>query len=163
MTKLRAPLTFENALDRIAGVLSWRVMAELIGKAERTVRDYSDPDVATGICLEDAFVLEAAYRRAGGEGAPIADCWKLRLAIDGMDAGDRDALHHHTLSVIKEGGEAHAALTNALVTGNDVDLAIARRELAESVHAAQLALRQLDACMSQEGAGRESPGEGATP
>lgn len=162
MTKLRAPLTFENALDRIAGVLGWSVMGELLGKAERTVRDYGDPDIATGISLADAFALEVAYRRAGGDGAPIADCWKLRLAIDGMDPGDRDALHRHTLSVIKEGGEAHAALTNALVTGNDVDMAIARRELAESVSAAQLTLRHLDACMSQEGAGRESPGEGAT-
>ncbi len=144
MAKVRPPLSFERGLVRIADVLGWELMGELIGKAPRTVMDYSDPDVATGITLKDAFTLEVAYRDAGGDGAPIGDCWSLLLNLAAATA-DRDELHRRVAKASKEGGEAQAALIAALAPGADaVDRRTARREVQEHIEALTQTLPLLD-------------------
>ena len=160
MTKRRAPVTFERALVRVADLIGWPAMGEAIGKAPRTVLDYSDPDTDTGISLRDAFALDLAFRRAGGEGAPLHDCWRLRLELEEHGApGCRDALFRHTVSVIKESGEAAAALVHATAPGATLaDRALARRELEESISAQTRTLAHLD-----EGAGPDELRERADP
>lgn len=145
MTKVRTPLSFERGLVRIADLLGWGRMGELIGKASRTVQDYSDEDVPTGISLADAYTLEEAYRLAGGEGAPIADCWRQRLDQAERGVAGRDELLRSTLTMLKETGEANVAVVAATQPGaSPADRAIARRELQESIDAAMTTLAHLD-------------------
>lgn len=135
MTKQRTPVSFERSLVRISDVLGWKRMGELIGKAPRTVMDYSDEDVATCITLDDAFTLEAAYRDAGGEGAPIGDCWSL-LLNKRPTVACRDELFRRVAVASKEGGESQVALIRALAPDADaVDRRVARREVQEHIEA----------------------------
>lgn len=162
MTKLRAPLTWHRALVRIADVLGWELMGELIGKAPRTVMDYSDPDTTTGITLADAFTLTVAYRDAGGDGDPIGDCWALRSNMAAATAS-RDELHRRVIVATKEGGEAQAALIAALAPGADaLDRRAAAREVQEHIEALTRTLPLLADGIGPDGAEREgAPGGGS--
>jgi hypothetical protein len=153
-------LSFERSLVRIADHLGWPAMGEAIGKAARTVMDYSDHDTQTGICLEDAFTLERAYREAGGEGLPISDCWRLRLEITRTGTTNRDQLVQAIMNANKEGGEATAALVALLRDGADsVDARAARREVEEHVEALTITLALLDDGTGPGvGDGRVTPG-----
>ena len=145
MTKVRTPLSFERGLVRIADLLGWARMGELIGKAARTVQDYSDEDTSTGICLADAYTLEEAYRLAGGEGAPISDYWRQRLDQAERGASGRDQLAQLTMIVAKESGEALAALIAAQQPGaSPAIIAIAKREVQESIDAKLTTLAHLN-------------------
>lgn len=158
MTKVRAPLTFERALVRIADLIGWDGMGALIGKAARTVMDYSDPDTQTGVSLADAYALEEAYRLAGGEGAPISDCWRARLQLAEQASCD-STLQDHLVSIIKESAEATAAVAIASRPGAPLeDRAVARRELEESINAQMSTLAHLT-----KGAGPDATLERADP
>ena len=158
MTKRRAPLSFENGLTRIAAHLGWEAMGAAIGKAPRTVMDYSDPDTSTGVGLADAYLLTQAYRLAGGDGDPLGDCWRAQLKCAERDACG-DTLHNHFVTVIKESAEATAALAHATRPGaTPTDRAIARRELEESISAQTSTLAHLS-----DGAGPEETSTRAVP
>lgn len=45
MTKAREPNTFEDAILRIADRIGWDGAADIVGKGERVVRNWSDPDM----------------------------------------------------------------------------------------------------------------------
>lgn len=81
MTKLRAPLSFALAVTRIAGVIGWAVAARVANRSERTIRLWSESDNKTTPTLEQAVKLDAAYRFAGGDGAPLLECYTLMLEI----------------------------------------------------------------------------------
>jgi hypothetical protein len=85
MTKVRAPLTFAQAITRIAGVLGWPAMARLTGRTERTVRYWSEDDQDGCPTLNHAFKLDLAYRAAGGEGAPILESYAAQLDVAAAD------------------------------------------------------------------------------
>jgi hypothetical protein len=55
MTKIRKPLTFENALTTVASHIGWKETARIVGRSENTVRNWSDNDIGTGIPLEAAL------------------------------------------------------------------------------------------------------------
>lgn len=154
MTKFRAPLSFEQALDRIAGLLGWAEAAALIGKKERTLRDYGDPDIATGITLQDAYTLDRAYRAAGGDGLPILQCYLFRLETEAAVPGhDPEALTRLTQHAAIETGEALAALIATTRPGaSPADIALARRETEQAMSALSHTLPMLD------GAGPSSAG-----
>ncbi|MDP8995108.1 MAG: hypothetical protein M3N07_09045, partial [Pseudomonadota bacterium] len=86
MTKRRAPLTFERALTSVAALIGWPRCAEIVGKHENTVRNWSDPDTSAGITLEAALSLDVEYRKAGGDGAPMLQCYATRLEADTLAA-----------------------------------------------------------------------------
>jgi len=142
MTKRRAPLTFERALSRVAGTIGWSTAADIVGKAENTVRNWSDPDTSAGVTLEAALKLDLAYRQAGGEGAPLLQCYALRLEAD-YDAAcpDARALTVASARCAKEGGEAVEATALASLPGaSDAELARAELELEEAIAAQTHAL-----------------------
>lgn len=147
MTKRRAPLTFELALTKIAGVIGWAKVAEIVGQAERTVRNWSDPDTSAGITLDAALKLDVAYAAAGGDGAPMHQCFTTRLKADTADAcATVEALSRCAATAAKESGEANAALFAVTRPGaTDADFAIAERELEESISASTNTLATLRA------------------
>ena len=144
MTKLRPPITPNNALTKIAAVIGWDTCASILGKAERTVRNWSDPDTEAEISLLDAMRLDAAHQRAGGDGAPLFECYALRLEIDSRVA-NAPCLIEAAQTASKEAGEAISALLLAAQSDNPVNRRNARRELEESISAQTEALRRIDA------------------
>lgn len=170
MTKLRAPVSFERALVRVADHLGWdecaRVVSERRGAAVaiRTVTNWSEPDTKATILLEDAYALELAYRRAGGEGSPFADCFVSRIKVEQhSDPASAEELTRRVAKQIKEGGEANAAVVMALgPNATDADVALAKRELEESIEAQQSTLAYLTKGTGPDGGtGDRAPHGGA--
>ena len=145
MTKPRNPVSFERALAKIAGLLGWPECANIVSQSERTVRNWSDPDTSSAIRLDAALALDIAYRAAGGDGAPMFQCYALRLEMESAArAADGERLAALTALAMKEGGEAFSALALALRPGaTAIDRAVARRETEEAIEALTHTLHDL--------------------
>ena len=161
MTKLRAPLTFADATTRVAGVIGWDTMARMSGRAERTVRAWSEPDSTASPQIDQALAFDAAYRKAGGDGAPFLDAYafQLDIAIERQDACARALLGELAIAA-KESGEAFAAAI--AVTSSNASPLDAHRAFAEAQQAAtacDAVVRRL-ACFLPSGAGLEAGNTG---
>lgn len=113
MTKRRPPLSIDAALARIAGQLEdgWNDMANACSRQPGTVRAWGDPDRREKIPVEDAIVLDLAFRAAGGEGAPIFETYAHMLEAEGASwFADQIALGRYAAEVIRECGEAGSAV-----------------------------------------------------
>jgi hypothetical protein len=139
MTKVRPPLTINNALDRIAGQVDggWATMATAIGKRERTVRNYGDPDTPEEISARDSIALDILFQQHGGEGAPIFQTYALQLELDRADAFATQAeIARRVQASIKEGAEAaQAAIACTLPGASQADFVSAIREHEEAISA----------------------------
>lgn len=115
MTKLRRPVTFERALTRIADELGWDGCAAVLAKSESLVRKMSDPDIERELSLRDSLRLDAAWRRAGGSGAPLLECYALRLEIETSAArASADEILVAIGDSARETGEAVSAALDAI-------------------------------------------------
>ena len=120
MTKRRAPLSIDAALSRIAGQLpgGWPEMARIACRAERTVRNWGDPDTAEQVPLDCAIALDIAFLGAGGSGAPLFETYGHKLELAEASAfADSHALLRHAESVARETGEANTAIIAAAQPG----------------------------------------------
>jgi hypothetical protein len=136
MTKLRVPLTDADAMTRVAGLIGWAEACRVAGRADRTLRDWSDPSTATTPTLVQARALDAAYITAGGEGAPFRDAYEfqLDLTIDRQEAC-RHALVADVAAASREFGEAVAAAL--VITQSNASPLDAHRAVAEVAQAAE--------------------------
>jgi hypothetical protein len=139
MTKLRAPLSIDAALARIAGHLpgGWDDMAKAAGRQAHTIRAWGDPEKPDAIPLPCAIALDVAFRSAGGHGAPLFDAYEALLdqALSDQFA-DQHELAHVTANAIKEVGQAESALIIAALPGaTDEQIAAAEREAEEGLAA----------------------------
>lgn len=154
MTKPRAPLSIDAALSRIAGFLpgGWSDMATTTGRAERTVRNWGDPDTAEQIPLDCAIALDLAYIGAGGDCAPLYECYSLKLELAQIERfACNIQLARHTADVIREGGEAHSALVRATLPGaTRADRQEALRESAEAIDFLKRVIPLLEADRASE-------------
>ncbi len=110
----------------------------IAGKADRTIRDWADPDTPRTPPIATCFALDCAWRAAGGAGAPFFDTYRRLLdreavAIAGVDLSNLPDL---TGIVIREGADAKIALMTAMLPGaTDRDFREAVREVEESIAA----------------------------
>ncbi|SEI69136.1 hypothetical protein SAMN05518849_101572 [Sphingobium sp. AP50] len=117
MTKLRAPLSIDAALARIAGqdgVGGWAGMAQATGYHERTVRGWGDPDRDEQPPLTACVTLGILYRQSGGVGDPLLQAHADM--VGGSDAAafaDKHELRRESISFIRETGDASLALLEA--------------------------------------------------
>jgi hypothetical protein len=129
MTKLRDPLTFGQAITRIAGVLGWEETASIVGKGKRLVRLWSEPDKRCNCTLDQARNLDAAYRAAGGEGAPLLEAYAFQLEFQiARENACRHELAETIAEVSREAGEAVAAsvaILNPRASPTDLHRALA--------------------------------------
>lgn len=109
MTKERTPLTPHAALLDIVKVLGYDGCAEVSGIKEWALRKMSDPDTGREISLRAAMRLDAAYRRAGGHGAPLFASYEAFLELDQAEPESPEQLMMLSGEVSKEVGEAVAA------------------------------------------------------
>jgi len=146
MTKLRYPLTYDLALTRVAGALGWPRVAAILHVAERTARDWSEPDTEPGVAdrLTPANMeqLDIEYQQAGGQGTPFLECYAARLKSRLADAlGTAEAISAAAARFAKEHGEAIAATIDAArPNAGDADFASAERELEEAINAGTVTL-----------------------
>lgn len=113
MTKRRPPLSIDAALARIAGQLEngWDEVARVTGRSASMVRAWGDPDRREKIPVDDAIMLDLAYRAAGGDGAPLFECYAHQLQIEGGTwFADEVALGRLAAEIIRECGEAGSAI-----------------------------------------------------
>ena len=116
MTKRRPPLSFSVALERIAGQLPGgsEEMAAVANRAPRTVRGWIDPETDESCPVSIALELDLAYQSAGGEGAPMFEAYAAQIEVAAARRfGSQRRLLDQTADVVREGGEAHAALIAA--------------------------------------------------
>ena len=134
MTKERHPLTAYRALARIADLIGWDGCATVAGKSEWTIRKYADPDTEREISLQDSMRLDLAFRRAGGDGAPLFEAYAARMDIElSMDQVTELDFVQASRDAARESGEAlDHAISVAAGKGN-VNQAI--RETGEAVTA----------------------------
>jgi hypothetical protein len=167
VTKVRAPLTFELAMAKIAGEIGWEKIADISGQAVSTLYNWSNPDsqptAGDSVSLSLALKLDAAYRAAGGEGAPLLQCLGLKLDAETLVAiADSAAIVRSIATAAKEGGEAIAASIAAAQPGaSPQERARAELELEESIAAQTNTLVSLRTVRTDEvktGARAQSPG-----
>ncbi|CAN5370402.1 hypothetical protein BH10PSE14_BH10PSE14_04600 [soil metagenome] len=137
MTKLRPPLSFGHALDRIAGLVTWAEMARIVDRKERAVRNWGDPDMPESCPIAAALALDIAYEQAGGLGSPMFDAYAHQVRQSRNTAyADRIELARRAASAMKEVGEAGGALVMAtLPDATAADRATALREVSEGIDA----------------------------
>lgn len=162
MTKTRAPLTFDNALVKIAALIGWEAMAAVVEKRERTVRNWSDPDTGEQCPIGDAHKLDLAYQAAGGEGAPMFETYALLLEVARAERfADQAELARRLQTAMKETAEAHSAILSATIPGADLSpqaVAQRRREVEEGIASLTATLPLLaDDAGSDSPAARERP------
>ena len=117
MTKVRAPASFEDAVTRVAGRLSWDGASQAVGKAERTVRNWSDPDTGAQPTIQDALRLDAAYLNAGGDDAPMMAVYRFMLERMAQPAISPEELAQSAAEAAREAGEFTAAMMMASQPG----------------------------------------------
>jgi hypothetical protein len=146
MTKLRAPDTIEKALVHVANALprGFDEMAEETNRPAHRVRAWADPAKREQIPVADALLLDKACQRAGG-GTPIAEYYLGRLKAAGALApADSDCLARHAARVVRECGEAGAALFEAAQPGSTPAQRVeARREVDEALEVLKRAVPML--------------------
>jgi len=145
VTKLRTPLTFADAMTRVAGAIGWAEAARVTRRSDRTLRAWSDPELTPTPPIALALDLDAAFRAAGGDGAPFQEAYDFQLDV----ARERQDACRHALAadiavVARELGQAVAAamaLLQSSASSRDVHRAFAEvAEAAAALDALQLRL-----------------------
>lgn len=116
MTKPRTPMSFEAALAKTAGQFpdGFKDLGRIVDRHPSTVRAWGDEDKEDDIPLGAALEMTLAFIENGGEGAPLYEAFgaKLKLAYARRFA-DAKRLHDFAGPLVKEAGEAHAAIIAA--------------------------------------------------
>lgn len=139
MTKAREPNTFEDAILRIADRIGWDAAADVVGKGERVVRNWSDPDMDRRPDIEECLKLDMAYLSAGGSApAPLLAVYLARMDRAAAKPSCPAQIVQATVVAAKEAGEAIAASVAASQTSAcGKARASADRELGQAIKAMQ--------------------------
>ncbi len=131
MTKLRTPLTFEDAMTRVAGLIGWTEVQRITGRADSTVRAWGDPNNQTAAPIDQALALDAAYVAAGGEDPPFLDTFAFRLNVRLIEqTACRSALAGELAEAMRETGDALVA--GAAIVQGDASPFAAHRAIEEA-------------------------------
>lgn len=158
MTKLRAPLSFSQAIFAVADYIGWPLAASVTDRAERTVRLWSESDKDVLPTLDRAIALDRAFLLAGGGYAPILESYARQLEVSlGAIEGCRIALAEDIALASRESGDAISHCIQALQPGAtpaQIYRAIAETEEVDAIFPRLIG--RLKALLSGNGAGRET-------
>ncbi|QIG80083.1 hypothetical protein [Stakelama tenebrarum] len=147
MTKLRPPLSFEAAIQRVVALLprGYETAGAALGRSARFVGQLGDPDRREQIKLRDALKLDQLYRRFGGRGAPLLESYQLQLGVADLESRiDEPNVPASAIELVREGSEAVSASIAFTVPGaTERTRTDAIRETEELAQACQRALAQL--------------------
>lgn len=143
MTKRREPITFERALTTIATAIGWDVCAATVGRNERTVRSWSEPDIEAEVSILDAHRLDAAFMKRGGTYAPFHQVYALRLDIGTAQPGNTSLTELAGVTA-KESGKATAAILSAAIDPTPAKVRQARQLAEQAITAFTASVAQID-------------------
>lgn len=134
MTKLRPPLTVEDAINRVIGDMTIDAAAAATGRSPHYLRALSDPDKREQLTVVDLIKLDTAHSEAGGAGAPLYETvGRILKATTATYFSDASAIAAILPEVLREDADAHIALAAAMLPGaSDRQLLDTLRELEES-------------------------------
>jgi len=136
MTKLRNPLSYEHAIQRIMGQFSDAGAGALVNRSDSCIRKWADQDTDSLPTILQAEILDAAMEAETGE-TPLWDAYNARREMRNTKPQTRCMRTRVTQLCAEVGGvarEVHTALE---------DDKISEVERAQIKHAAQLAMNQL--------------------
>ncbi|WP_261934629.1 hypothetical protein [Sphingomonas bisphenolicum] len=133
MTKVRAPISIDTALARIAGQVDggWEAMAVHVGYQPRTVRAWGDADRDEHISLRAAILLDVLFQQHGGTGAPLYEAHgDMVTAAQAIAFADKLELQRETIAFMQENTDAETALLElSLPDAGPAEEARAQREM----------------------------------
>ena len=135
MTKLREPVSIENALLLTLGRLTIERAAEVTGRQPHYLRAASDPDKPDQLLsVRDMELLDLASHADFGDGFPLYEALGRRLESSAAERfADQAAIGRACMAVAKETGDATAAMIAASLPGASIpELETALRELEEA-------------------------------
>ena len=123
MTKVRPPVSIENALYRVLGDVTIERAAEVTGRAEHYLRALSDPDKREQLTVRDLELLDLEHNARRAEGFPLFEALGRRLQTARAERfADAAANGRNAIALARESGEATAALMEAAIDGGDPKL-----------------------------------------
>ncbi len=138
MTKLREPVSLENALYSVLGSIKIERAAAVTGREPHYLRAAADPDKDQQLTVRDLELLDLEAHAQHGRGFPLYEALGRRLECARSERFvDEVAIAGALIELLRESGEAGAAMAAATMpTNNNVEtLTTALRELEQS-HAA---------------------------
>lgn len=120
MTKPRAPLTIDAALTRIAGQFQngFTDLKPFVDRDPETIRKWGDPAQPHQLPMWAAIKLDIAFQQAGGEGAPIFECYELLLQVARQETfADELQLQRGACDLVVQSAEAVEAIVIAGMPG----------------------------------------------
>lgn len=134
MTLPRETLSIENALMRVLGALQIEHAAEVTGRKIHYLYAIVNPNKREQLTVLDMIKLDIAHMRTPTGGAPLFDTVSTIIhAVRAEIYADAVALGAAAVDVIREGGQAHAALCKvSQPNATDRERRAALRELEES-------------------------------
>lgn len=160
MTKRRAPLTFSQAITRVAGRIGWQQAARITRRSMRTVRHWSESDKKGTPTLDQALALDRAHLEAGGEYPPILESYARQLDIALMPSmACRAALANDIAAAAREAADAVAF--SIQVTQPGMSEAVVHRAIAETEESSNATTRlisRLKSFLPGNGAGAQPGG-----
>ncbi len=144
MTLPRETMTIENTLMRVLGTLQIEHAADVTGRKMHYLYAIANPNKREQLTVLDMIKLDVAHMRTPTGGAPLSETVNIIIgAVRAEIYADAIALAAAAVDVIREGGQAHAALCKvSQPNATDRELRGALRELEESQleHAKAIAL-----------------------
>lgn len=141
MTKERDPMSIEKALRDVIDAITMARAAEVTGRTPGYLREIADSDRRGDLTCRDAVALDAEHEALLGT-RPITDMLRTQLDARRPDliAGTA-ALLEVTIEMVRESGDAHAALIAATVPGaSPATRRIAVREVLQALAVKRRAL-----------------------
>lgn len=138
MTRVKAPMSIDAALARIAGQFAngYKDLARVVNRHESTVRAWGyDDKPDQQIPMPCAIALDIAYQREGGEGSPMFETFALQVKVAREKAfASGIALAQRACVQIREGAQATEAIVLAsMPSAGPAQRAQAIRELEDVV------------------------------
>lgn len=123
MTKLREPVTIENKLSEVLGILKIGRAAEATGRQVSYLHSMTDPLKPGQLTVKDVVALDLEWRAAGHAGYPLVD---TILRMIEAAAAERFAEEHAygqlAHSWLKESCEATPLVVEAMHPGATVQI-----------------------------------------
>lgn len=134
MTKTRDPVSIENTLREVIGLLKIGRAAEATGRQPAYLHAMTDPAKPGELTVKDVVALDLEWRASGREGYPLLATIERMIRTGAEDRfAEEHAFGSLTFEFVKESGEASAALVAAMAPGAPVQ--VLETALREAEHA----------------------------
>jgi hypothetical protein len=117
VTKLRAPMSVEEALDRVLGKLTFSRAAEVTSRQASYLRKLSDPDCREQLTVKDLILLDVEHIAIDGTAPIFETVGQILKSVHGYVFSDEAELRLLAVGLMRENTQAEVALIEATAPG----------------------------------------------